>query len=381
MTTSNPDTVAFSDSKKHFEILDALRGVAAVTVVLFHLFETFTDGNHLIQIINHGYLAVDFFFVLSGFVVGYAYDDRWAKMSLGNFFKRRLIRLHPMIVMGMVVGAALFYFAVSPEIFPVISTVPLWKTGLVMLIGFLLVPVPLSLDIRGWGEMFPLNGPAWTLFLEYLANVAYGLFLWKLSARALGLLVFLAACATIHLAVTSPQGDLIGGWSLDPAQLRIAFTRLAYPFLAGLLLSRVTRPGKVNHAFLWCSLLILGTLAFPRIGGSERLWMNGLYDAFAVIFVFPLIVWLGASGSLSSGAALKTGRFLGEISYPVYILHYPLIYIFTAWVANRNISMQEAWPQALAVFFGSIGLAYASLKWYDLPVRRWLMRQFMRRGK
>jgi peptidoglycan/LPS O-acetylase OafA/YrhL len=100
-------------SKPHYEILDGLRGVAAIMVIIFHLFETHSLGNHLIQIINHGYLAVDFFFMLSGFVIGYAYDDRWDKMTLGTFFKRRIIRLHPMVIMGSIVGAALFYFQQS----------------------------------------------------------------------------------------------------------------------------------------------------------------------------------------------------------------------------------------------------------------------------
>ena len=64
MNSTNAQLSAFSDSKSHYEILDGLRGVAAVMVVIFHLLETFTGGNHLIQIMNHGYLAVDFFFVL-----------------------------------------------------------------------------------------------------------------------------------------------------------------------------------------------------------------------------------------------------------------------------------------------------------------------------
>ena len=85
-------------SKPHYEILDGLRGVAALMVILFHLFEAHAGGNHLTQIINHGYLAVDFFFMLSGFVIGYAYDDRWDRMTLGAFFKRRIIRLHPMVI-------------------------------------------------------------------------------------------------------------------------------------------------------------------------------------------------------------------------------------------------------------------------------------------
>lgn len=105
-------TVALA-AKPHYMILDGLRGVAAVMVVAFHLLEAHSGGNHLEQIINHGYLAVDFFFMLSGFVIAYAYDDRWGKMSVGTFFKRRLIRLQPMVIMGSIIGAAFFYFQKS----------------------------------------------------------------------------------------------------------------------------------------------------------------------------------------------------------------------------------------------------------------------------
>ena len=97
-------------SKPRYEILDGLRGVASVIVVLFHLLETYSAGPTY-QVINHGYLAVDFFFVLSGFVIGYAYDDRWNRMTTWGFFKRRLVRLHPMVVMGTVLGACFYFFA------------------------------------------------------------------------------------------------------------------------------------------------------------------------------------------------------------------------------------------------------------------------------
>ena len=97
-------------SKPRYAILDGLRGVAALMVVAFHLFETYIPVLHT-QVINHGYLAVDFFFILSGFVIGYAYDDRWAKgMTVGNFFKRRLIRLQPMVIAGTIFGTLLFLF-------------------------------------------------------------------------------------------------------------------------------------------------------------------------------------------------------------------------------------------------------------------------------
>lgn len=377
MNSKSTRLSVFPDSKSHYDILDGLRGVAAVMVVAFHLLEAFAGGSHLKQIINHGYLAVDFFFVLSGFVIGYAYDDRWGKMTLKGFFKRRLIRLHPMIIMGMIIGAIGFYFSASPTLWPGISAVPIWKMLLVMIIGFTLIPVPLSLDVRGWQEMHPLDGPAWSLFFEYVANILYALFVRKFSNKLLAVLVFIAGCALIHLAVTSPNGDIIGGWSVEPAQLRIGFTRLLYPFFAGLLLSRISKPGRIKNAFFWSSLLVILVFSFPRIGGSEHLWMNGLYDSLTIIFIFPMIVYLGASGEVKGKIGSTICKFFGDISYPIYIIHYPLIYIFTAWAVDNKVPLQNAWPMALLVLISAIGIAYACLKLYDVPVRNWLGKRFM----
>ncbi len=370
----------FKDTKQHYQILDGLRGVAAIMVVLFHILETFSGGDHAKQLINHGYLAVDFFFVLSGFVIGYAYDDRWDKMTLGDFFKRRLIRLHPMIIIGMLVGAVLFYFQDS-DFFPGISEVPIGTMLIVMLIGFTLLPVPLSMDIRGWTEMHPLNGPAWSLFFEYIANLLYALFVRKFSNTILALLVAIAGLALIHMAVTSPNGDIIGGWALDAAQLRIGFTRLMYPFFAGLLLSRVANPGNVKNAFAWCSLLLIVFLSMPRIGTNQSHWMNGLYDSLTIILIFPLIVYIGASGQVE-GRFSKVNKFLGDISYPVYIIHYPFIYTFMAWVANNKISLTgPSLNLLIAVASGllmiTVVLAYVFVKFYDEPVRKWFTKRML----
>lgn len=141
--------LSLKESKPHYEILDGLRGVAAMVVVLFHVFEIHSGGDHAKQIINHGYLAVDFFFLLSGFVIGYAYDDRWKKMTLKDFFKRRLIRLQPMIIAGSIVGALAFYFQDSPGLgWGRIHEIPVSTLLLVMVIGFTLIPVGKGLDIR-----------------------------------------------------------------------------------------------------------------------------------------------------------------------------------------------------------------------------------------
>lgn len=365
--------VGFSDTKRHYPILDGLRGVAALIVVAFHLFEAHA-ASRFEQVINHGYLAVDFFFVLSGFVIGYAYDDRWRSMSVGEFFKRRMIRLHPMIIVGMVIGALMFYTQAGP-IFPKIQDTPIWLMVVVAAIGMTLMPVGAALDIRGWGEMHPLNGPAWSLFYEYVANILYALFVRKFSNTVLAIFVFVAGGVLLHYCVAGPSGDVIGGWSLDPLQVRIGLTRLIYPFFAGLLLSRVVTVGAVKHAFILSSVVIVVALSLPRFGDATELWKNGLYEALCIIFVFPLVVFIGASGHVSTGIGNRVCAFLGAISYPIYIVHYPIIYTYTAWAQTNNVPLTRALPITGLAFFSCIGLAYICLRFYDIPVRQWLSRR------
>lgn len=370
---------SYLTSKPHYEILDGLRGVAAAMVVAFHLLEAHSGGNHLNQIINHGYLAVDFFFMLSGFVIGYAYDDRWNKMSTGTFFKRRLIRLQPMVVMGSIVGAALFWFQDAP-CYPAMEGVSVGAVLLVMLLGCTLLPLPLKWDIRGWMEMHPLNGPAWSLYYEYIGNILYALFIRKFSKTALTVLVAIAACFTVHRCLTAPAGDIVGGWALNWEQQYVGLVRLMYPFFGGLLLSRLgwlIRTRK--NAFWWCSLMIIVVLSVPRIGGEDGYWMNGLYEAFCIICIFPVIVSMGAGGRITGKCSAAVCKFLGDISYPVYITHYPLVYIYTAWAFNRQATLTEGLPYMLFTFVGAFALAYACLKFYDLPVRRWLTERFLKK--
>jgi len=372
----NPD---LSQSKPHYEILDGLRGVAALLVILFHVLEVHSHGDHSKQIINHGYLAVDFFFMLSGYVISYAYDDRWNRMSLKDFFKRRIIRLHPMIIIGMIIGAVLFYFQDSPGMgWGGIHEVPVWKMLLVMIIGFTLIPVGKGLDIRGWDEMHPLNVPASSLFYEYIANIVYALFLRRITKVFLAVLVLIAAGVTIHYALTNPNGNIIGGWSIDPHQLRIGFTRLAFPFLAGMLLAKTAKLRFTPNAFLSASLLLVLFMSVPHIGNSGQLWMNGAYECFCLMIVFPLVVWLGAGGKVKGEKASRLCKFLGDISYPIYITHFPVVYVYMAWVTNNNLTLTESWHVGLLCVIISIIVAYASMKLFDMPVRDWLRKRFLK---
>jgi peptidoglycan/LPS O-acetylase OafA/YrhL len=343
-------------------------------MVFFHLAEPLSSS-HLDNVVNHGYLAVDFFFLLSGFVIGYAYNDRWDKLTIGGFLRRRLERLQPLFILGMTLGAMGFYFTDS-TIWPLIHTVPMWKLIVVMLIGYTILPIPLSMDIRGWQEMHPLNSVGWSLFFEYIANILYALGLRKLSNKALTCFVVLAGAVLLHFAVTNANGDVTGGWTLNAEHMRVGITRTIFPFFAGLLLSRIARPIYIKNAFVWCSVLVGAVLFMPRIGGAEHGWMNGLYEAFCIIIIFPLIVYIGAGGVVRGQAEVKICTFLGNLSYPLYMTHYVLVYFYVAWVSNHSgIRLWQAWPYTLLTFSGAIALAYASLKLYDEPIRAWLRKK------
>jgi peptidoglycan/LPS O-acetylase OafA/YrhL len=275
------------------------------------------------------------------------------------------------------VGAALFYFQKSPA-FPLIAGTPPWKLLLLTVIGATLIPVPISMDIRGWQEMHPLDGPGWSLFFEYIANILYAVLFRRFSKLLLAIFVALAACLLTHYLVSGPKGDLIGGWSINEEQLSIGFTRVLFPFTAGLLLCRMGKLIRLKGAFWWCSVLIILVLSIPRIGDEQHLWMNGLYEAFTVILVFPLIVSIGAGGVIHHARSAKVCKFLGDISYPLYITHYPLIYTFTAWVTNNHITLGvTGLLTGLAVAIVAILLAYLYLKLYDEPVREWLKRKVL----
>lgn len=381
-------------SKPRYEILDGLRGVAAMLVVAYHLLETYFHSAPN-QPINHGYLAVDFFFVLSGFVIGYAYDDRWDRMSTLNFFKRRLIRLHPMVIFGTMLGAALFYFGECTS-FSIISSTPWYVVLLIMLWAFTIIPIPASMDIRGWAETNPLNGPVWSLQWEYIANILYALIFRRLSKVALGVCVAFFAILTVVLCLNIDvtgwlsmrdyaSYTVIGGWSLTPDQLQIGITRLLYPFFCGLLVSRVGKLIKVKNGFWWCSLLVIVALCMPWMGISETgdgRWTNGLYEAVCIIVVFPLIVAMGAGSSVAGSKSAAINKFLGEISYPIYITHFPLIYMQIAWADNHPDAPAATHIFVSAcIFLLAIAVAYASFKLYDVPVREWLKKKLFKPAK
>ena len=367
------------DSKPHYALLDGLRGVAALLVVWYHIFEgfQFAGNKPVIDFINHGYLAVDFFFILSGFVVGYAYDNRWGKtLTLAGFFRRRLIRLQPMVCMGAVIGAASFLLSGMERWDGTHAT--LWLTFLAFVCGCLMLPAlpGMPREVRGNGEMFPLNGPCWSLFFEYVGNIVYALFIRRLSTRLLAVLSFALCCALAWFAVTdqSGYGSIGVGWTVARTNILGGSLRMLCPFTMGLLLSRIFKPIHYARGAFWTSAaLLLIIFHVPYIHSDGALSLNGIFEAACIIAVFPLVVWYAASGKTTDIASTRICRFLGDISYPLYIVHYPLMYAFYMWlIKTRQYTLYETWPAALAVVTASIILAWLCLKLYDMPVRKWL---------
>ena len=222
--------------------------------------------------------------------------------------------------------------------------------------------------------MFPLNGPGWSLFFEYIGNICYALFMRRMSTKVLAFFTLLLGMAHAWFFIGDvSQYDMIGvGWTIDAVNFWGGFIRMIFPFSMGMLLARTFKPRKVKGAFWICSVALIVLFAVPYIPSNGSISLNSLYEFICIAFIFPCLVWLGASGT-ASGVAKRANNFLGELSYPLYIVHYPLMYIFYAWLINNDIyTIGSCWPAALSVVASSIALAYLCLKFYDEPVRRWL---------
>lgn len=379
---SKISSAAFADTKSHYDLLDGLRGVAALMVMWYHVFEGYAfAGGTTIENFNHGYLAVDFFFILSGFVISYAYDDRWSKnFTMKEFFKRRLIRLHPMVIMGAVLGTITFCIQGSVQWDGTHIAISMIMLSLLCTILFIPAMPGVGYEVRGNGEMFPLNGPCWSLFFEYIGNILYALFIRRLSTKALTVLVVLlgAGLATFAITDVSGYGNIGVGWTLDGINFVGGLLRMLFPLSMGMLLSRNFKPIKVRGAFWICTAILITLFSIPYLEGSEPICANGIYEAFCIIVAFPILVWIGASGSTTDKNSTKVCKFLGDISYPLYVIHYPFMYLFYAWlIKNQLFTFNQTWQVALGVYAWNILIAYLCLKFYDEPIRKYLAKRFL----
>jgi peptidoglycan/LPS O-acetylase OafA/YrhL len=352
---TNKTSATILETKQHFEMLDGLRGIAALAVVVFHFMEwIYTDPSK--NFIGHGFLAVDFFFCLSGFVIGYAYDDRIEKMGLLNFFKARIIRLHPLVIAGSVLGLLAFLFD------PFGGHLELYSTGkiiLAFLCSVLLIPLPVIAD-RGF-NLFSFNAPSWSLFWEYVANIIYALVLYKISRLYLLLLTILSA--VVICLVCYRSGNLMGGWS-GPT-FWDGSARIAYSFLAGLLIYRYNWIIKNKLGFIGLSILLFLAFIMPF-----SKW-NWIAEPLVVLFYFPLLVALGA-GSTLTPYLKRLCTFSGQISYPLYMTHYAALWMFGNYYTSHKPPVAQLTLLIISGIIILVGAAYLVMVIYDIPVRKYL---------
>ncbi|MCH7628605.1 acyltransferase family protein [Novosphingobium sp.] len=347
--------------RPHFDVLDGLRGMAALLVLVFHVSEILVMGDPAQNVLPHGALAVDFFFCLSGFVVSYAYDKRWAEgMTLGQFALRRLIRLHPLVILATAIGAVAYWFGPFRG--------PDWgmsATAIASTIALALLVLPYPTLPGRWTDTHSLDGPTWTLFQEYVGNLAYALVLRRLGNGALLALAVIAGGVLAWAGVTSGKLSLGFGWDTFP----YAFVRLAFPFLFGLWLHRALPSlPRLRLGLVPLGIVMTVALALPFLGTAPNAAANGALEAAMVIVLFPLIVLLGAHSNVGP-RTLATARILGRLSYPIYILHYPFIYKFADWAIFAKPAESAILPVALAIPPAMVLLGWAGLKLWDEPLR------------
>ena len=373
-------------NRVRYDILDGMRGVAALMVLLFHLFndaKSFYVWPTPVPEFFHGFLGVDFFFILSGFVMGYAYDRRWTDgMTLGGFVRRRLVRLHPMVVMGALIGAACFLVQGSTKWDG--TEVGIRAIMLATLLALFLIPSPTSLDVRGNTEIFPLNGPHWSLFFEYVGSLLYGLLLRRLSDSWLRVWVAGSICSLAAFALLMPDGGVAYGWSSEPANMLGGALRMLYAYPMGLLMARVFRQRNPKplrgHVFLLGSLALIVLLGMPWLLDKD---VETIYQLVCLLSLFPALIWFSARGTVS-GWQRRTAAFLGRLSYPLYAVHFPFTYLFIAWVGRDGHPYEgytQPWLPLVLTFAVSIVVAVLSMLLYDEPLRRFLGRKEMKKEK
>jgi peptidoglycan/LPS O-acetylase OafA/YrhL len=346
---------AILQTKQHFEILDGLRGVAAMSVVTFHFME-WAYSDYSKSFIGHGFLAVDFLFCLSGFVIGYAYDDRIVKMGVPEFFKSRLIRLHPLVISGSVLGLLAFLFdpfGGHPELYSA------GKIILAFVCSMLLIPLPVIAD-RSF-NLFSFNAPAWSLFWEYIANIAYAFVLFKIRRGYLVLLTILSAVAICFVAYRS--GNLLGGWS--GGTFWDGCARISYSFMAGLLIYRSKWIIKNKLGFFGLAILLFLAFLMPF---SKWNWLS---EPLVVLFYFPLLITLGAGAVLKPGLK-KICVFLGNISYPLYMTHYAVLWMFGNYYGTHKPGTGQLALIIIVSLILLVGVSYLVMVLYDIPVRKYL---------
>lgn len=328
-----------------------MRGVAAFAVLLYHL-RNWVHLNGWIErgsLFGSGFLAVDLFFALSGFVLAHAYERRLgADVSAGRFILLRFCRLLPMILIGTVLGLGVRIYGYAP-----LSADAIARDILPFLLNCLLLPGAIH------GSAFVFNPPAWSLFYELLINMAYGAALVRLGNRSIAIV---AACGLIGLTLLALQAGFIdGGLELRTAPLALA--RVCFAFCLGILLYR-TRDRwspKVPVVAVWVLLAMTTVIFFVDF----QLFIGIYYDLFVISILVPAILIIGANAR-PSGVSGSLCALLGTLSFPVYALHLPIKY----WVVALSGGALFTWQMAAVTVLVTTAAAFVTGYWVDARLQK-----------
>jgi peptidoglycan/LPS O-acetylase OafA/YrhL len=359
--------------KQVFSALDGMRGVAALIVVERHRPEMFFGTPA-----HGGHLSVDLFFILSGFVIAHAYGQRLRDgLGLGRFMLARVIRLYPLYLLATLFGAALFaaQLLVAPE-----GGTRSWDRLAVSLgLGLMFLPTPAGLSFDD-SAVFPINGPAWSLFFELAVNLVFALLILRLALPVLLGLIGAGAVLFAGFALAAGTADI--GYNA-PTFLG-GFPRVTFGFFMGVMLFRIwqARPDVTLPPWLTWGLLALVALMMlwplPASGsGPSRV----AFEMAVCLVVFPLVVLAGACTQPGPRGA-RLCAVLGASSYGVYVFHMPASR-FVAGAAERlGFDIAAFAPFIGVAFLASLfAFAVAMHHAFDVPARRWLTARLLGKGR
>lgn len=351
--------------KQHYAGLDGLRGVAAIAVMFMHEIGIFRPG---LGPAIHAYVAVDLFFMLSGFVLAFAYDERLDRgMRWRDFMTVRVIRLYPLLVAGTCASAAIAAIKLL-TLHIVEPGESLW----LLPAGLLLVPTGVVMGhptaFMSRLDLIPFGGPAWSLLFEFIASA---IFATRLRRSGVPGAVMLAPIAIVLIVLTIAAGRIgvIGSQGYIGVPGGVA--RVLVPFAMGTFLFRHRLADRLPRVPVVATVVVGAVLCCLPLGDAP------IYDLACVFLLFPLLIAFAAQPP-SSRFWYSAFTLLGALSYPLYLLHVPISRMigFVAKIASPSMSADTLIVLSMA---GSVAGSFLALYFFDEPVRRWLTARLRQR--